>query len=133
LVLAALLLAGCAGPVVRDTPEDVATEAPAAAEPDALPASTAGAVDSLVIQAREHYQQANFPAAIAAAERGLRIDRRVPELYLILAQSYFQLAMPQQADAFARQGLRYSEPDSLIAEALQAMCELLASSVPLRF
>lgn len=123
-----LLIAGCAGPLVQDAEPE-----PEAPEPRADQPSDAEAVAGLSHQAREHYQAGNYSAAIAAAERGLRINRRTPELYLVLAQSYFQMAQHQQADQFAQQGLRYSEPGSVLTEALQAMRELVSSRQPLHF
>ncbi|HEY7886310.1 MAG TPA: tetratricopeptide repeat protein, partial [Cellvibrionaceae bacterium] len=71
--------------------------------------SSAGAVDSLLQQAEAEYQRGNYERAIATAERALRIDRRNGAIYLLLAQSYWQQALPVQSEQFARQGLRYSQ------------------------
>ncbi|WP_111641060.1 hypothetical protein [Marinimicrobium alkaliphilum] len=125
-----LVLVGCAGPLVQEEQTDPQVDA--ADQRESQP-SEAEAVSGLSHQAREHYQQGNYSAAIAAAERGLRINRRTPELYLVLAQSYFQMAQHQQADQFAQQGLRYSEPGSVLSEALQAMRELVSARQPLHF
>lgn len=141
------LLAGCAGqvepelpPVIEggypetDTSETIPGETDQSEEPDSStqvtpPAqrSPNAAVQSLANQSRAHYNARNYQGAIATAERGLRIDRRSPELYLLLAQSYLQLAKPQQAEQFAQQGLRYSQAGSSVAEALQRVREVLAS------
>jgi Flp pilus assembly protein TadD len=51
---------------------------------------------------------ANEPqAAIVLAEKGLRIDRKDPQFYILLARAYEQLGDKQQSSYFARQGLRY--------------------------
>lgn len=115
-----LALAGCAGPLVREAPP----------EEEAQPEPGMAAIQSLVHQARLEYGEGDYQGAIAAAERGLRIDRREPELYLLLAQSYLALARPQQADEFARQGLRFSSPDSVLHQALKAVREQTHTSGP---
>lgn len=139
----ALVLTGCVStapyhlPPVEESPrseERPAAETPAPAD-EAVPAEQApvvappqpsSAVASLTHQARGQYNARNYQVAIATAERGLRIDRRAPELYLILAQSYLQLAMPQQAEQFTQQGLRYAPSGSGIAEALLRVREILS-------
>ncbi len=82
--------------------------------------SSSSAVSSLVEQAQVEYQLADFTRAIALAERALRINRRSPEAYLVLAQSYWQQSLSEQARQFAKKGLRYSEQDSEVYTALQA-------------
>lgn len=81
------------------------------------------AVESLIRQARGQYQSQNFQGAIATAERGLRIDRRSADLYLVLAQSYVQLALPQKAKIFVQQGLRYAQQGSDAAIGLMRVQE----------
>jgi tetratricopeptide (TPR) repeat protein len=76
------------------------------------------ATDSLAAMARQQYQTGQYQSAIATAERGLRIDRRSASLYLVLAQSYMQLQMPQQAKNFTLQGLRYAVQGSDIEKSL---------------
>ena len=76
------------------------------------------AIASLAAQSRSQYQAKNYQAAIATAERGLRIDRRAPELYLVLAQSYVQLANTQLAQQFVQQGIRYAQAGSEVAQKL---------------
>lgn len=110
--LCLLLLTACVGPLERPS-EDT--------DPGPSVDTGAAAVISLIDQARQAYEQGEYNAAIAIAERGLRIDRREPELYLLLAQSYLQLARPDQARQFAQQGLRYSPPDSHLYQALEAV------------
>jgi tetratricopeptide (TPR) repeat protein len=76
------------------------------------------ATDSLAAMARQQYQSGQYQSAIATAERGLRIDRRAASLYLVLAQSYMQLQMPQQAKNFVLQGLRYATQGSDVESSL---------------
>jgi tetratricopeptide (TPR) repeat protein len=82
------------------------------------PAVSKNATVSLVNQARAQYQAKNYQGAIATAERALRIDRRSPEVYLVLAQSYVQLANKQLALQFAQQGVRYSQAGTDLARSL---------------
>ena len=84
------------------------------------------AVVSLAAQARAQYAARNYQGAVATAERGLRIDRRAPELYLILAQSYVQLANTQLAQQFVQQGIRYSQAGTEIAQSLLSLRDSLA-------
>ena len=96
--------------------------APPATPENPRPApSSAGAVDALVRQADGEYLRGDYSRAIATAERALRIDRRNAELYLILAKSYWQQALPAQSEQFARQGLRYSGSNGSVTAALQAV------------
>lgn len=83
------------------------------------------AVESLIRQARTQYQSQNYQGAIATAERGLRIDRRSADLYLLLAQSYVQLALPQKAKMFVQQGLRYAQQGSDAALGLMRVQEVV--------
>lgn len=108
-----LLLAGCAGPMIQSPePQEETVEW----VPERNPA-----VDGLIEQAGLAYQTGDYQGAIASAERGLRIDRREPALYLLLARSYLELAQPRQADEFARQGLRYTTPGTVLFEALETI------------
>jgi tetratricopeptide (TPR) repeat protein len=85
------------------------------------------AVESLIRQARAQYQSQNYQGAIATAERGLRIDRRSADLYLVLAQSYVQLALPQKAKMFVQQGLRYAQQGSDAAYGLLRVQEIVGN------
>ncbi|QEI11081.1 tetratricopeptide repeat protein [Cellvibrio japonicus] len=85
------------------------------------------AVESLLRQARTQYQSQNYQGAIATAERGLRIDRRSADLYLVLAQSYVQLALPQKAKMFVQQGLRYAQQGSDAAVGLMRVQEVVGN------
>lgn len=81
--------------------------------------AVSGALGSLVSQAQAAYKAGNYQTAITTAERGLRIDRRAPALYLVMAQSYLALNQPTQAAQFANQGLRFSQSGSTEARALE--------------
>jgi tetratricopeptide (TPR) repeat protein len=110
-----------APPVVKPPEKPVEPAAPSAAVPQTqtpAPSATSNATASLVAQARAQYQTKNYQGAIATAERALRIDRRSPEVYLILAQSYVQLANKQLALQFVQQGIRYSQAGTELAQAL---------------
>lgn len=141
---ATVLLAGCAAPVVRDLPPVEESGRPTEGYPADLPPpleetpeeqtppttqqppAVNPAVISLGNQARVQYNARNYQGAIATAERGLRIDRRASELYLVLAQSYLQLAMPQQAEQFVQQGLRFAQSGSSVAQSLLRVREILS-------
>ncbi len=119
-----------AQPVNPPTP--AYTPAPAVAEP--APAAQApvapvlnAAVASLLAQARNQYQQGNYLEAIASAERGLRIDRRVADLYLVVAQSYVQLDQPHKAKMFVQQGLRYAPQGGDTAAGLQRVQQVVGN------
>ncbi len=83
-------------------------------------AAPPAAVLSLVQEGWTLYREGRWQEAIATAERGLRIQRRVAELYLLLAHAYLALDDPDQARAFAHQGLRYSRNGS-VTEQLQTL------------
>lgn len=138
-IFIAMQLVGCAGnvkpessaPVVdstapAETPVAVEPEVPVVPEPQPVvqqpkvytPPPTTNAIASLATQARAQYQAKNYQGAVATAERGLRIDRRAPELYLILAQSYVQLANIQLAQQFVQQGIRYAQMGTEVAQSL---------------
>jgi hypothetical protein len=106
----------------------VAPVAPAPITPqptNTAPVLTGNAIASLVAQARAQYAGKNYQACIATAERGLRIDRRAPELYLLLAQSYLQLANTPLANQFVQQGIRYAQAGSEVAQRLLKIKESL--------
>lgn len=76
---------------------------------------------SLARQGRSQYQAQDYQGAIATAERGLRIDRRAADLYLLLAESYVQLGQPDKARLFIQQGKRFAAPGSDAAQGLQRL------------
>lgn len=135
LALLVVLMAGCASsthaPVRSTGPEaETATSGgPAAEEPEdsaprgrhpspipvkSVPLKDSDALQNILQQARDFYRRGQWSAAIAAAERGLRIERRAAPFYLVLAESYLQLGSDHRAAEFARQGMRYtSQGDGL--------------------
>lgn len=82
---------------------------------------------SLAKQARSQYLQQDYQGAIATAERGLRIERRAADLYLVLAQAYAQLGQGQKADMFAQQGLRFAPQGSEVADGLLRVREFVGN------
>ena len=82
---------------------------------------------SLAKQARGQYQAQDYQGAIATAERGLRIERRAADLYLVLAQSYVQLGSPDKAKMFVQQGKRFATPGSDAAQGLLRLDLLLGN------
>lgn len=136
-----LMLVGCATysdyptyPAPQPQPEPVpTTPAPVIVEPqpDAVVTPPAPAVMlnpaalSLAKQARGQYQARDYQGAIATAERGLRIERRAADLYLLLAQSYVQLDLPERARMFVQQGLRFALPGTEAADGLQRVKQIV--------
>lgn len=101
--------------VIKDTPKIYVPNE----EVPQVVARGAEAIDSLAIEAQQLYATRDYQSAIASAERGLRINRRSPDLYLVLAQSYLQLGQPERARSFVQQGLRYAAPGTDVYQALQ--------------
>lgn len=58
-------------------------------------------------------------SAIAIAERGLRVDRKEPRFYQVLAAAYASLKDKKQSTFFAKQGLRYAKKGSSVYQSLQ--------------
>lgn len=142
-VIAGLLaIVGCTTTSVTSTPpspEPTPTPQPQPGQPTVVqpqpgavpvPAPAVAALNpaamSLAKQARSQYQTQDYQGAIATAERGLRIERRAAELYLVMAQSYIQLALPNKAKMFVQQGLRFAPAGSETAEGLLRAQELVA-------
>ena len=110
-------------PVEAPPVEPAVVTPPAAVIPKPAPvvAPPNPAIVSLSRQARSQYQARDYQGAIATAERGLRIERRAAELYLVLAQSYFQLALPEKAKMFVQQGLRFTPQGSETSNSLLSL------------
>lgn len=135
LIVAVSAFTGCAthtqppSPPVEEKPivvppvEPAVVVPPAAVVPKPAPvvAPPNPAVQSLARQARSQYQARDYEGAIATAERGLRIERRAADLYLVLAQSYLQLALPEKAKMFVQQGLRFAPQGSETASSLLSL------------
>jgi Tfp pilus assembly protein PilF len=117
IVMVCFGLAGCAtyspSPAPEHEPPPVARPAPS------MPEQPVRAVDRLLQDSRSQLAARDWQAAIASAERGLRIDRREAELYLLLAQAYHGLGDLDRSVQFARQGLRHVTSErSAVARAL---------------
>lgn len=119
-------------PPVIDRPSVVKPGQPAVVQPQpgAVPrpvpvVALNPAAQSLAKQARQQYLAQDYQGAIATAERGLRIERRAADLYLVLAQSYVQLALPEKAKMFVQQGLRFAAPGSDTAQGLARVQEIM--------
>lgn len=83
--------------------------------PQALPI-----VERIFNQADAALQARQWQQAIALAEKGLRIERKEPRFYWVLASAYSQLSNKKQSQNFARQGLRYTSKGSRLARQLSA-------------
>ena len=77
-------------------------------------------VERMVNQAESALQARDWPQAIELAEKGLRIERKEPRFYWVLASAYAQLSNKKQSQNFANQGMRYVKKDSPLARQLQA-------------
>ncbi|BFM05731.1 tetratricopeptide repeat protein [Halioxenophilus aromaticivorans] len=126
------LITGCAGSAITQTPPSVPGEVqvvdsqpmepsppprvPQTGDPASAPSTAVPIEQQFIIAANQAQAQQDWSTAIEQAERGLRVNRRQPELYLILAQSYWQLGESAQASQFARQGLRYLGPGSEVLQ-----------------
>ena len=75
-------------------------------------------VERLFSQADAALKAAQWQQAIATAEKGLRIERKDPRFYWVLASAYLELADKKQSQDFARQGLRYADKNSPLARQL---------------
>ncbi|MDO8345193.1 MAG: hypothetical protein Q7T48_18470 [Cellvibrio sp.] len=141
LLAGAFAIVGCAtstqqpqtSPSVVDRPTSVVKPGEPAVvqpQPGAVPkpvpvVSLNPAAQSLAKQARQQYLSQDYQGAIATAERGLRIERRAADLYLVLAQSYVQLALPEKAKMFVQQGMRFAAPGSDVAQGLARVQEMV--------
>lgn len=83
--------------------------------------SIAGSVDEreisplqqkLRLSAQKRLAAGESEEAILLAEKGLRIDRRDTQFYVVLARAYQQLNDASQSAYFAQQGLRYAKKGS---------------------
>ncbi len=78
-------------------------------------------IDRLVNQANRQLITADYKKAITTAERGLRINRKEPRLYLALAKAYRGLQNTRQSSYFAKQGLRYAQKGGVVFSQLKNM------------
>lgn len=129
-----LLLVGCAGSPyapegerssipVEELPEPETSE-PAEVqrpEPEVEVPRTPSAVDTLLNSARRQYDAGQYEAAIATAERALRMERGNAEIYLVIGHSYLALLQTEMAGQFARQGLAFAAAGSSVRRQLQSL------------
>lgn len=129
-----LLLVGCAGSPyapegerssipVEELPEPETSE-PAEVqrpEPEVETPRTPSAVDTLLNSARRQYDAGQYEAAIATAERALRMERGNAEIYLVIGHSYLALLQTEMAGQFARQGLAFAAAGSSVRRQLQSL------------
>lgn len=66
----------------------------------------------LRLSAQQRLAAGDLQEAIVLAEKGLRIDRKDAQFYLVLARAYQQLNDKSQSSYFAQQGLRYAKKES---------------------
>ena len=143
--LLSALTACTSGPVlapVRDAPEKSEPEIPETLipaipeekpqfepeEPSNLDAPTTQSAPTTVPlsselkkQSEESLQYEQWNQAILLAERGLRIDRKEPFFYWVLARAYQQLFEIQKSIEFARQGLRYVSDNGWLKTQLMSL------------
>lgn len=118
----ALWLAGCASQSPPQPPAQQPANAPRVQPPVTEPAPVSRPTARDYTQrARAALEQGDFDAAIATAERGLRVNRYQAELYGILAQAYSLQGLHEQAINFARLGLRYAGDNEVLAAQLRAL------------
>ena len=80
-------------------------------------------IESYIDQANRALSSGQSVKAIELAERGLRINRKEPRLYLVLAEAYAEKANTRQSVLFAKQGLRYADKKSSVYRQLQWLVE----------
>lgn len=97
-----------AEPVNRTPSEPKAT--PSRPEADSAPGVDA-AVASIQARAQGYLVEHRWQESIAAAEQGLRVDRRHAPFYEVLAESYRSLGDVSQAQRFAEQAVRLCRHD----------------------
>lgn len=98
-----------------------ATQSPTSQQPAVLGVEGGAAIYAR--DALEAIDAGDYDGAIELAERGLRINRYAPGLYLLLAQAYEGLGEREQARNFARLGLRYAGSDATLLAPLQQLAQ----------
>jgi hypothetical protein len=116
-------LSACTTQAPSHSGVEVVDVRPPAREPVSLPPTTNiavpdDAINELLTQSARWISAKDWWQAIEVAERGLRLDRREPKFFAILAKSYNALGEQGRAADFAQQGLRFCEPNSLIFKEL---------------
>ncbi|BFM10263.1 hypothetical protein R50072_04160 [Simiduia litorea] len=123
LAIFVVLLVGCSRQAVAPDIEAAEATESESASPAAESPKRSEALSRLIARASEAYQTGDYQTVVDVAERGLRMDRYAPELYLLLAQGYYGLGLSEQAVSFARLGLRYISARPDLKPALQALVE----------
>lgn len=100
---------------------DRSTEVAPIPQVDSSMQAPPAAVMSLLQLAKQQQQRQQWQQSIETAERGLRIERRMAELYLVLSDGYSALQQRSRAKSFAQQGLRYAQPNSRVYKLLQEL------------
>lgn len=131
-----LVLVGCAGSPYAPGPERDRSSVPVEErpepevrepvevpppEPQVEERRAPSAVDTLLATARRQYDAGQYEAAIATAERALRMERGNAEIYLVIGNSYLALLQNELAGQFARQGLAFAAAGSSVRQQLQSL------------
>lgn len=82
------------------------------------------AVKYLLDQALQALENNETERAIALSDRALKVDRKSPRAYLVLAQAYYLEKRSDRARITARQGLLYTSAGSFIGRQLSKIVEL---------
>ncbi len=132
VIITCAIAAGCAttgsnssAPIIPGQQQGQVTGSKAPPSPPQAPVNSASRViDDLLAKGKKALSSKQPMLAIEQAERGIRIDRTEPELYLLLARAYDALGEVTKAANFARQGLRYvSNSQFLLKKKLQKFTE----------
>ncbi len=116
LVVLIIFTVACVNQPPSTVPEVPIEERGSVSQPASKEGSLNRATALLIVEAQRQFENNDWRAAIATAERGLRVDRREVRLYLVIAKSYRALGNLDLSKQFAEQGLRYVvEPTSDIA------------------
>ncbi|GAB1258819.1 hypothetical protein NBRC116494_33210 [Aurantivibrio plasticivorans] len=110
VIISLLFAGGC----TSYRPESAVVEDETAPAGRVLPTK---ASDQMLVQAQQALSGGDSQSAIAFAERGLRIDRRNSELYMVLAKAYTNMDDLNRAAQFAEQAVRFASPGSDVEQA----------------
>lgn len=114
-----------------DIPQMPEQKPPVKNEPDIVPGDTqvamgtANAVHGLIDDAWDHYNGGEYDRAVAVAERAMRLNRRNPEIYLVMASAHYQRYRNDLARQLVRQGLSFSERGTRVHARLETLLRQL--------